>query len=75
MEWILRQESIGYLLTYSQVRACMTALLKSLGVDKPLGQHWISRFVARHPEVKKRWGDVKRPPDLMVSHLKRSNGT
>lgn len=54
--WILRQESIGYAPTHPQVKACVSALLKMRGYEQPLGNKWLTRFIARHPEVKTKIG-------------------
>jgi hypothetical protein len=61
--WILRQESVGYAPSHSQIRACVVALLnqqstKAIGEnDKDkLGRNWVSRFIQRHPEIKTKVG-------------------
>ncbi|GKU14657.1 unnamed protein product, partial [Fusarium langsethiae] len=40
IRWVLRQESLGYAPSHSQVRACAEAILQQQGDNKPLGKHW-----------------------------------
>ena len=54
--WILRQEALGYAPSHSQVRATVAALLQQQGQERPIGVHWISRFVKRHPAIKSKIG-------------------
>ncbi|KAJ2898372.1 hypothetical protein MKZ38_003963 [Zalerion maritima] len=57
VQWILRQESIGYAPSHSQVRACVLGLLEQQGVQNPdLGKNWVARFLGRYPEVKTKPG-------------------
>ena len=37
--WILRQESLGYAPSHSQIRACVIALQKQQGTMQTLGRH------------------------------------
>ncbi|KAM4061422.1 Tc5 transposase DNA-binding domain-containing protein [Hirsutella rhossiliensis] len=39
--WTLRQESLGYTPSQSQIRACVVAVLKQQGCDSRLGRHWV----------------------------------
>jgi hypothetical protein len=50
--WILRQEALGYAPSHSQVRATVTALLRQQGRERPIGVHWLARFMKRHPSIK-----------------------
>ncbi|KAM5528615.1 transposase [Fusarium oxysporum f. sp. phaseoli] len=43
IRWVLRQESLGYAPSHSQVRACVEAILEQQGDNKPLGKHWTTR--------------------------------
>jgi hypothetical protein len=54
--WILRQESLGYAPSHSQVRATVAALLRQQGQEVTIGVHWISRFMKRHPAIKTKIG-------------------
>jgi hypothetical protein len=54
--WILRQEALGYAPSHSQVRATVTALLRQQGREKPIGIHWLARFIKRHPSIKTKIG-------------------
>ncbi|KAJ0126922.1 Uncharacterized protein HZ326_29971, partial [Fusarium oxysporum f. sp. albedinis] len=58
--WILRQESLGYAPSHSQIRACVMGLLRQQGERPNLGRNW---------------GDVKKPKGSTLSHLKRFIGT
>ncbi|PNP60656.1 hypothetical protein FNYG_14611 [Fusarium nygamai] len=49
--WVLRQESLGYAPSHSQLRACVEAILQQQGDNKPLGKHWTTRFVKHHPKL------------------------
>ncbi|KAF4446915.1 hypothetical protein F53441_9493, partial [Fusarium austroafricanum] len=54
--WILRQEALGYAPSHSQVRATVNALLRQQGREKPVGVHWLARFIKRHPYIKTKIG-------------------
>ncbi|KAG6979678.1 hypothetical protein FocnCong_v010313 [Fusarium oxysporum f. sp. conglutinans] len=54
--WILRQEALGYAPSHSQVRATVTALLRQQGREKPIGVHWLVRFMKRYPSIKTKIG-------------------
>lgn len=54
--WILRQESLGYAPSHSQIRACVLALLQQQGSKVIVGRHWVSKFIKRHPEIKTKIG-------------------
>ncbi|KAJ3453818.1 hypothetical protein MRS44_018450 [Fusarium solani] len=56
LRWALRQESLGYALSHSQLRAGVEAILKRQGDNKPLGKHWTTRFVKRHPSLSAKLG-------------------
>ncbi|RYC80211.1 hypothetical protein BFJ63_vAg16899, partial [Fusarium oxysporum f. sp. narcissi] len=56
IRWVLRQESLGYAPSHSQLRACVEAILKQQGDNKPLGKHWTTRFVKRHLELSTKLG-------------------
>jgi hypothetical protein len=56
VEWILRQEALGYAPPHSQVRATVTALLRQHGRETLIGVHWLARFVKRHPSIKAKIG-------------------
>ncbi|KAF6528591.1 hypothetical protein HZS61_008893 [Fusarium oxysporum f. sp. conglutinans] len=50
------QQSLGYALSHSQLRACVEAILKQQGDNKPLGKHWTTRFVKRHLQLSTKLG-------------------
>jgi hypothetical protein len=52
VSWILRQESIGYAPSYSQIRACVIALLQQQNDTQLLGPNWVPRFIKQHSELK-----------------------
>jgi hypothetical protein len=54
--WILRQEALGYAPSHSQVRATVAALLRQQGRERPIGVHWLARFMKRHPSIKTKIG-------------------
>jgi hypothetical protein len=54
--WILRQESLNYALTYAQVRAIATGVLKRASNHQLLRKKWITHFLNRHPELKTKLG-------------------
>jgi hypothetical protein len=54
--WILRQESLGYAPSHSQIRACVLALLEQESDKSKLGRHWVERFIQRHPELRTKRG-------------------
>jgi len=56
VSWILRQESLGYAPSHSQIRACVLALLAQQGSQAELGHNWVPRFIQRHPELKTKPG-------------------
>lgn len=51
VSWILRQESLGYAPSHSQIRGCVEALLRQQGSEQKLGRNWVAKFVKRHPEL------------------------
>ncbi|KJZ68105.1 hypothetical protein HIM_12504 [Hirsutella minnesotensis 3608] len=52
VSWVLRQESLGYAPSHSQIRACVEALLKQLNNEQTVGRNWVTKFIHRHPEIK-----------------------
>ncbi|KAM4065784.1 Tc5 transposase DNA-binding domain-containing protein [Hirsutella rhossiliensis] len=59
VSWILRQESLGYAPSHSQIRACVEALMKQLNNERTVGRNWVSKFINRHPDIKNKRGDGK----------------
>src|ERR1700710_2726072 len=51
-DWILNQEALGHGVTHAQIRLFAERLLVLKGDHKPLGRHWITRFLARNPVLK-----------------------
>jgi hypothetical protein len=56
VSWILRQESIGYAPSHSQIRACVLALQKQQGSVQKVGRKWVSKFIGRYPELRTKVG-------------------
>jgi hypothetical protein len=56
VSWILRQESLGYAPSHSQIYACVQAVLTKQGDTQELGQHWVKKFIRCHPEIKTKPG-------------------
>ncbi|KAM4067963.1 Tc5 transposase DNA-binding domain-containing protein [Hirsutella rhossiliensis] len=50
--WTLRQESLGYFPSQSQIRACVVAVLKKQGCDSKLGRHRVEKLIQRHPKLR-----------------------
>ncbi|KAK7570890.1 hypothetical protein V3481_018983 [Fusarium oxysporum f. sp. vasinfectum] len=49
-------KSLWAMLSHSQLRACVEAILKQQGDNKPLGKHWTTRFVKRHLQLSTKLG-------------------
>jgi hypothetical protein len=56
VSWILRQESLGYAPSHSQIRTCVEALLKQQNNEQKVRLNWVSKFIKRHPEIKNKRG-------------------
>ncbi|KAM4062366.1 Tc5 transposase DNA-binding domain-containing protein [Hirsutella rhossiliensis] len=56
VSWILRQESLGYAPSHSQIRACVEAVMKQLNNERTVGRNWVSKFINRHPDIKNKRG-------------------
>ncbi|KAF4335137.1 Fot2 transposase [Fusarium beomiforme] len=56
VSWILRQESLGYAPSHSQIRACVVALLKQQNKKQELGRNWVAKFIKRHSDLKTKLG-------------------
>lgn len=56
VEWILRQESIGYAPSPFAVRHLVTRILKKRGDEAPLGRKWLNGFKHRHPQLTSKIG-------------------
>lgn len=54
--WILRQGSLGYTPSHSQICACVVALLKQQNKNQELGRNWVAKFIKRYPELKTKPG-------------------
>jgi Psq-like protein/Tc5 transposase-like DNA-binding protein len=54
--WVLRQESLGYAPSHSQIRACVLALQKQQGSKIGVGRNWVPKFIGRHPELRTKVG-------------------
>jgi hypothetical protein len=54
--WILRQESLGYAPSHSQIRACVLAFQKQQGSKIGVGRNWVPKFIGRHPELRTKVG-------------------
>ncbi|KAF6517612.1 hypothetical protein HZS61_003173 [Fusarium oxysporum f. sp. conglutinans] len=62
--WILRQESLGYAPSHSQIRACVMGLLRQQGEHLDLGRNWVNKFINRRADLKTKMVDVKKPRGL-----------
>jgi hypothetical protein len=54
--WVLRQESLGYAPSHSQIRACVMGLLRQQGEHPELGHKWVARFINRRTDLKVKMG-------------------
>jgi hypothetical protein len=54
--WILRQESLGYAPSHSQIRACVMGLLRQQGEHLDLGRNWVNKFINRRADLKIKMG-------------------
>jgi hypothetical protein len=54
--WILRQESLGYAPSHSQIRACVIGLLRQQGEHLDLGRNWVNKFINRRADLKTKMG-------------------
>ncbi|KAJ0128034.1 hypothetical protein HZ326_28864 [Fusarium oxysporum f. sp. albedinis] len=55
--WILRQESLGYAPSHSQIRACVMGLLRQQGERPNLGRNWVTKFINRRADLKMKIGE------------------
>ncbi|KAH7462892.1 hypothetical protein FOMA001_g18322 [Fusarium oxysporum f. sp. matthiolae] len=56
IRWLLRQKSLGYALTHSQLRSCVEALLRQQEDNKPLGKNRTTRLIKRHSKLSTKFG-------------------
>ncbi len=56
VEWILRQEALGYAPTHAQLRGIATKMLQKQGESSPLGKRWPGNFLKRQPRIKTKLG-------------------
>ncbi|KNB16583.1 hypothetical protein FOXG_21712 [Fusarium oxysporum f. sp. lycopersici 4287] len=54
--WILRQESLGYAPSHSQIPACVMGLLRQQGEHPDLGRNWVIKFINRRADLKTKMG-------------------
>lgn len=59
VEWILKQEKLGYAPSAGAVKAVVTALLKLKNDTKPLGTKWIRNFKKHHPQIHHKKGTIQ----------------
>lgn len=59
VEWILRQEKLGYAPTHRAVRCVVSRLLKQAGDVRPLGRKWVQHFRKRHPTIRNKKGVIQ----------------
>jgi hypothetical protein len=56
VDWIIRQESLGFAPTHAQLRAIAASLLESQGSHSSLGKRWATSFIQRHPNIQSKLG-------------------
>lgn len=59
IDWILRQESLGYAPAASAVRCVVLRLLKLKGDNDKLGRKWVQHFRKRHPAIHTKKGVIQ----------------
>lgn len=59
MDWILRQESLGYATTASAIRCVVLRLLELMGDTDKLGRKWVQHFRKRHPAIHTKKGVIQ----------------
>jgi hypothetical protein len=52
IEWILNEEAATRAPTKKNVRLFGNLILKYDNQDQQLGNHWVNRFLTRHPDIK-----------------------
>ena len=64
VDWIIRQETLGYAPTAQVVRKVVEAMLKNRGDPEPLGKPWMDGFKKRHHDrIHTKIGGNKTPDD------------
>lgn len=56
VNWIVKQESLGYAPTALAVRKVVESILKKRGDSDPLGKHWTEGFKSRHDCIRTKIG-------------------
>lgn len=56
VQWILDLEAQGHPPSFTQLRELVTLVQDDSGSTIRIGQHWISRFIQRHPEIHSKVG-------------------
>lgn len=56
VEWIIDLDMYGSAPNHSQVRLMAGVICGNAGLIGEVGHHWLSRFLARHPEVQSKLG-------------------
>lgn len=51
VQWILKQEPLGYAPSAAVVRSVVLSILEGMGDERPLGKGWITSFKKRNPEI------------------------
>ncbi|KAM4067892.1 helix-turn-helix, psq domain-containing protein [Hirsutella rhossiliensis] len=75
VSWILRQESLGYAPSHSQIRACVEALMKQLNNDRTVGATGSPNSLIAIRTSRTSVGDVRKLTDLMLLRLGRFTGS
>jgi hypothetical protein len=52
VEWVLRLDSWGFPPRIERVRSHAEELLRERGDNRPLGEHWVQKFLSRHAQLK-----------------------
>ncbi|RKK54497.1 hypothetical protein BFJ69_g17769 [Fusarium oxysporum] len=74
VEWILNEEAAARAPTKKNVRLFGNLILKYDNQDQQLGNHWVNRFLTRHPDIKMKLSrsvDVVRTRETTEEQLER----
>lgn len=56
VDWVIRQDALGYAPSHSIVRGIVESILRGRGVIEPLGKNWMRGFIKRHPSIRTKMG-------------------
>lgn len=72
VQWILRQEELGYPATARTVRSIVVSICAKGGDLRPLGRNWMTSFKKRNPSIATKIGKKQEAARFKASPPKRS---